>query len=104
MRWGSGKATATLEAPATVEAASPVATSMLLVDEALRMASTRQLFTRAETMSVLHRIEVSTRDLSAGARVVEIVNAADRGSRDQLVVPQADLVNPLLDIRLVLVH
>ena len=73
-----------------------------LVDGALSVASSRELFTRGEALSILHEVESAAHELSAGPRVEEIVHEADRESADRMMCSSADLVNSLLDIRLVL--
>jgi hypothetical protein len=70
------------------------------VDDALRVAARRELFTRSEALGLLHQLEGSTHDLAVGATVVGIVESFDRATTDQLMCSRADLVNPLLDIRL----
>ena len=73
-----------------------------LVDDALQVAARRDLFTRDEALGLLRRIEFDTRG-DAGARSVEqIVGGVDATSADQAILSRYELVDPLLDIRLVL--
>lgn len=76
----------------------PSATAV--VDEALRVAARRELFTRTEALGLLHQVEVSTHDLPSGTQVGDIVASFERGTTEQLMCSRADLVDPLLDIRL----
>jgi len=73
------------------------------IDDALRVAGRRELFTRSEALGLLHQVEVSTHDLGVGPTVVAIVESFDHDTTDQLMCSRADLVNPLLDMRLALV-
>jgi hypothetical protein len=73
-----------------------------LVDGALRVVATRQLFTRDEALDLLHQVEADARDHAAAATVERIVAEVDADSADQLMIARANLVDPLLDIRLVL--
>jgi hypothetical protein len=75
---------------------------MAQVDDALRIASGRRLFTRDEAIGLLRQVESVVEDPVRAARVERIVADADSGSADQLMVSCSDLVDPLLDIRLVL--
>lgn len=77
---------------------------LTLVDEALRVASRRELFTREEVFGLLHEVESASHGSAAAERVDAIVHEADRGTGDQIMCSRADLVNPLLDIRLALVN
>jgi hypothetical protein len=74
--------------------------AMSAVDDALRVAARRELFTRNEALGLLHQVEGSTHDLGVGPTVASIVESFDRATTDQLMCSHADLVNPLLDIRL----
>ena len=76
--------------------------SLSLVDDALRVACGRQLFTRDEALELLRRVESEVEDPARSARVERIVADANVASADQLMLSCADLVDPLLDIRLVL--
>jgi hypothetical protein len=87
---------------ATLERGGSSSPAVAMVDDALRVASGRQLFTRAEAVGLLHQVEVVAHDLPAGARVVAIVNDVDRASENALMVSRSELMDPLLDIRLVL--
>ena len=77
-------------------------TPISLVDDALRVASGRQLFTRDEALALLHRVEAEVDDPARAATVERIVQDVDSGSAEQMMVSCADLVDPLLDIRLAL--
>jgi len=77
-------------------------TPLSLVDDALRVASGRQLFTRDEALGLLHRVRSEVADPARAATVERIVAVADSSSSEQLMVSCAELVDPLLDIRLVL--
>jgi hypothetical protein len=77
-------------------------TPLSLVDDALRVACGRQLFTRDEALELLRQVESEVDDPARAARVERIVADADVASADQLMLNCADLVDPLLDIRLVL--
>lgn len=76
--------------------------SVSLVDDALRATAGRQFFTRDEALRLLHQIESEARDHAAGPTVVRIVADVDSSSVDRMVIPSTDLLDPLLDIRLVL--
>jgi hypothetical protein len=81
----------------------PVATSpVAVVDDALRVASGRQLFTRDEALGLLRRVGSEVDDPTRAASVERIVADADSDSAEQMMVSCADLIDPLLDIRLVL--
>jgi hypothetical protein len=84
--------------PPPIAEPEPVA----LVDGALRVVAGRQLFTRDEALDLLHRVEADARDHADAATVERIVAEVDADSADQLMIYWADLVDPLLDIRLVL--
>jgi hypothetical protein len=75
---------------------------LALVDDALRVAQGRQLFTRDEALRLLRRVGSAVGDPRRAASVERIVAHADAGSAEQLMVSRTDLVDPLLDIRLVL--
>lgn len=93
---------ATLTRPANGVASAGEQGVRALVDGALTVAASRELFTRGEALTLLHEVETAAHDLPAGPRVEEIVNEADRDSADRMMCARADLVNSLLDIRLVL--
>jgi hypothetical protein len=100
VRWrhpGSGAAAVDDRRPAD-EGASARAR----VDVALRVASRRALFTRDEVFGLLHQVEVAAHDLPVAERVVEIVDEAERETSDHVMCSRAELVDPLLDIRLTL--
>ena len=73
-----------------------------LVDDALQVAARRELFTRDEAMGLLRRIELDTRGHAGATSVEQIVGVVDAASADQAILSRSDLVDPLLDIRLVL--
>ena len=78
-------------------------TAVVLVDDALRVASARSAFTRVEALGLLRRVEAAAHDLPGAPEIGDVIDVADRRSRDQLLVPRDELLNPLLDIRLLLV-
>ena len=78
------------------------AVSLSLVDDALRVAAGRQFFTRDEALGLLRQIESEARDHDAATTVERIVADLDSSSVDEVMIPRADLLDPLLDIRLVL--
>ena len=73
-----------------------------LVDAALRVAGGRQLFTRDEALDLLHQVEAEARDHADAATVERIIAEVDADSADRMMISRADLVDPLLDIRLAL--
>ncbi len=73
-----------------------------LVDDALQVAARRELFTRDEALALLHRIELDTRGHAGAMSVEQIVVGVDAASVDQAILSRSELVDPLLDIRLVL--
>ena len=75
---------------------------LTLVDDALRVARGRQLFTRDEALGLLRQVRSEVDDAGRAASIERIVADADARSAEQLMVTRADLVDPLLDIRLVL--
>jgi hypothetical protein len=81
---------------------APSTSPVSLVDDALRVASGRQLFTRDEALGLLRRVGSEVDDPVRAASVERIVADADTGSAEQMMVSCTDLVDPLLDIRLVL--
>jgi len=85
-----------------LHASTPSATPLSLVDDALRVASGRQLFTRDEALELLRRVGSEVEDPARAASVERIVADADSLSADQVMVSCTDLVDPLLDIRSVL--
>ena len=87
-------------APAAPESEERGAVS--LVDDALQVAARRELFTRDEALGLLRRIELDTRDHAGAANVEKIVVGVDLASADQAILSRIELVDPLLDIRLVL--
>ena len=95
MRWQKRSEEPTPEAASS---ASPVS----LVDDALRIASGRQLFTRDEALGLLRRVGAEVDDPTRAATVERIVADVDAGSAEQMMVAYTDLVDPLLDIRLAL--
>ena len=76
--------------------------SLSAVDEALRVASGRQLFTRDEALGLLRQVRSKVDDPVRAATIERIVAHADAGSAELMMVTCADLVDPLLDIRSVL--
>jgi hypothetical protein len=76
--------------------------SVSLVDDALEVAARRELFTRDEALGLLRRIELDTRGHAGAATVERIVVGVDLASADQAILSRTELVDPLLDIRLVL--
>jgi hypothetical protein len=76
--------------------------SVSLVDDALEVAARRELFTRDEALGLLRRIELDTRGHAGAASVEKIVVGVDAASADQAILSRTELVDPLLDIRLVL--
>ena len=81
---------------------APIDSPLSAVDEALRVASRRRLFTRDEALGLLRQVESGVDDPARAATVERIVADADAGSAEQMMVTCSDLVDPLLDIRLVL--
>jgi hypothetical protein len=77
--------------------------AMSLVDDVLVMVSAHDAFARSDALELLHRVETTLREVPAAVRVVEIVEAAEQRSQDQVTLPRAAVVDPLLDIRLALV-
>ena len=92
----------TVAADETPHEAQRPAGSVSLVDDALRVAAGRQFFTRDEALGLLHQIEREARDHDAATTIERIVADLDSSSFDQRVIPRIDLLDPLLDIRLVL--
>lgn len=76
--------------------------SLSMVDAALRVASRREFFTRDEALGLLHRLETEARTHEQAVGVERIVARVDTASSDQVMIPRSDLLDPLLDIRLVL--
>jgi len=74
--------------------------ALAAVDDALRVAARRELFTRSEALGLLRQVETSTHDLAVGPLVDDLVGSFERGTADQLMCSRAELVDPLLDIRL----
>ena len=72
------------------------------VDEALRVACGRRLFTRDEALGLLRQVGSGVDDPARAATVERIVADADAGSAEQMMLSCSDLVDPLLDIRLAL--
>lgn len=86
----------------TVDLEPVSSSSVSLVDAALRVAARRQFFTRDEALDLLRRVEAEAHDHARAAAVERIVANADSASADQVMVGRADLLDPLLDIRLAL--
>jgi hypothetical protein len=72
------------------------------VDAALRVAAARQLFTRTEVLGLLRQVAAETRDHAGAADVERIIADVDAESVDRMMISRTDLLDPLLDIRLVL--
>ena len=62
----------------------------------------RQLLPRDEALGLLRRVGSEVHDPVRAASVERIVADTDSGSAEQMMVSCTDLVDPLLDIRLVL--
>ena len=75
---------------------------MSLVDDALQVAARREHFTRDEALALLRQIELDMRGHAGAANVEQIVVDVDLASADQPILSRIQLVDPLLDIRLVL--
>ena len=99
MRARSRTSTATIAETATEAPPAGDEAAVALVDDALRVASRRQLFTRDEVVELLRQVEVAAHDLAVGPRVQEIVEQAERGAHEQLMWSRSELIDPLLDIR-----
>jgi hypothetical protein len=95
MRW---------QKPSEEQAHEPVPSTspLALVDDALRVATGRQLFTRDEALGLLRRVRAEVDDPAHAATVERIVADVDSGSSEQVMVSCTELVDPLLDIRLAL--
>src|SRR6476469_8649303 len=103
MRWQKRSEERTDEAlDARVEDIATCPSPFSGVDDAPRVASGRQLFTRDEALGLLRRVGSEVDDPVRAASVERIVADADTGSAEQMMVSCTDLVDPLLDIRLVL--
>jgi hypothetical protein len=72
------------------------------VDDALRAAARREFFTPAEALELLHRVRESVAGGTLGATVAGIVADAAASYSNQMMLDRGRLVDPLLDIRLVL--
>lgn len=75
-----------------------------IVDDALRTATTRETFTRSEALQVLRKVATAIDGAAGVPDVMAIVDRIDRDTGDQALIPRADLVNGLLDIRLALIR
>jgi hypothetical protein len=82
--------------------AAPDAGPVPVVDAALRLAAGRQLFTREEALGLLQEVEAEVDDPERATTVERIVADVDTGWAEQLMVSRSDVVDSLLDIRLVL--
>jgi hypothetical protein len=76
--------------------------AIAFVDAALVRAAHREVFTRDETARMLHEVRRSVRDPALGGAVASVVNDVLVSSRDDQRLARRRLVDPLLDIRLVL--
>jgi hypothetical protein len=72
------------------------------LDAALAAASHRGAYTRDEAISLLHEIVANVKDPDLVDPVLSIVSEALRAFDGQQLVDRWQVVNPLLDIRLVL--
>jgi hypothetical protein len=73
-----------------------------VVDDALRSASRRELLTRHEAVDLLERAQASAPEGALGVAIGGIVTEAAASYTDQEILARGRVVDPLLDIRLVL--
>ena len=85
-------------------AAAPTQRNMPLdaVDAALAMVSQRKLVTAEEACRMLHGVQIALEGEAPEARIAGIITDAAMAYSDQMVLERSRLVDPLLDIRLVI--
>jgi hypothetical protein len=81
---------------------SPADGRVVAVDRALRLATARALLTHDEALGLLHAVRDSVTGDGAGPRAAEILAEAESSLRDCVLVDPGRVVDPLLDVRLVL--
>ncbi|MGZ4691002.1 MAG: hypothetical protein ACXVKA_06170 [Acidimicrobiia bacterium] len=74
------------------------------VDAALSKAARSKLMSSGEALQTLRDVQAAVVFDSPDALVDQIIAEAARSYSDQLVIDRAQLVNPLLDIRLTICH
>jgi acetoacetate decarboxylase len=72
-----------------------------LVDAALARASRREVFTADEALALLHGLVAEMGDAPIRDIADAMVSAAVAGYCDALLIPRSRVVDPLLDLRLV---
>jgi len=80
---------------------SPEADAIEVIDGALIFAGRRQIFTAAEALQLLRGVENKV-DETALTRIAPIATTAVDSYRDDDLVDRSRVVDPLLDMRLVL--
>ncbi len=84
--------------PAPVQGSTPLDA----VDAVLAMVSQRKLVTAEEARRMLHGVQVAVEGEAPEARIAGIIMDATTTYSDQMVLERSRLVDPLLDIRLVI--
>jgi hypothetical protein len=73
-----------------------------VVDDALRLATGREPFTADEALRVLRQVQAGVPEGECSVPIAGIVADAAASFSDEAILDRDRLVNPLLDIRLVL--